>query len=48
MVFDVFFPLSLQLSGLISSVKQENSAFKKQDIVEWELEINPCEHTLTL
>ncbi|KAL4447002.1 hypothetical protein ABPG74_014974 [Tetrahymena malaccensis] len=36
------------LDGVIKSIQQENSAFKKQDICEWELDIQPCEHTLTI
>ncbi|EGR32448.1 ubiquitin, putative [Ichthyophthirius multifiliis] len=37
-----------QLHGLINSIKQADSAFRKNQICEWELQIEPCEHTLSL
>ncbi|KRX02624.1 UBA-like protein [Pseudocohnilembus persalinus] len=36
------------LEGIVKSVKQTDSAFKKQDLIQWEDEAFPCEHTLTL
>jgi len=36
------------LEGLIASLIDCDSAYKKQALVSWELEVHPCEHTLTL
>lgn len=36
------------LEAVISSIEQTDSNFRKQEICEWENEVHPCEHTLTL
>jgi len=37
-----------QISSMVDSILLAQSAFESQAIGEWELEIQPCEHTLTL
>lgn len=37
-----------QISSMVDSVLLAQSAFEQSAVAEWELEINPCEHTLTL
>lgn len=36
------------LEGIVASLIDCDSAYKKQALVSWELEVHPCEHTLTL
>jgi len=36
------------LSGLVDSILLSQSAYFQQTISEWELKLEPCEHTLTL
>eukprot|EP00828_Plagiopyla_frontata_P031888 TRINITY_DN4168_c0_g1_i5.p1 TRINITY_DN4168_c0_g1~~TRINITY_DN4168_c0_g1_i5.p1 ORF type:complete len:595 (-),score=120.68 TRINITY_DN4168_c0_g1_i5:717-2501(-) len=39
---------STQISGIIDSIIKADSAFRQNQLVSWELEIQPCEHTLLL
>ena len=39
---------SSKFQGVVESILKADSFYKKQMVAEWELNIHPCEHSLTL